>query len=173
MNPVWNAARGTVAQSSWNNNEKASAWLCAPSQWTTYVDSTKANYAIGAPSADMYVASYNDVPHTEVGNNTLGLKYSSPGYIYTLNGAQSTISNSDYYTGTDSLDYKGYNSMYAGKNGSKTGYWWLASPSSYSSNNVCRVSGYDADLNASNYSYSIGVGPLVSLKSGIPVQVEE
>ena len=177
MNPVWNAARGTVAQSSWNDNEKASAWLCAPSQWTTYVDSTKANYAIGAPSADMYVASYNDVPHTEVGNNTLGAEYKNDsgdhGYIYTLNGAQSKISNSDYYTGTDSLDYKGYNSMYAGKNGSKTGYWWLASPSSYYSNRVCYVYGNDAYLNYYDYSLTNGVGPLVSLKSGIPVQVEE
>ena len=173
MNPVWNAARGTVAQSSWNNNEKASAWLCAPSQWTTYVDSTKANYAIGAPSADMYVASYNDVPHTEVGNNTLGLKYSSPGYIYTLNGAQSTISNSDYWTGTDSLDYKGYNSMYAGKSGIKTGIWRLASPSSDYSNNMCFVYGTDATLSRNYYSFSYPACPLVSLKSGIQVQVEE
>ena len=30
----------------------------------------------------------------------------------------------------NTLDCKGYNSMYAGENGSKTGYWWLASPSS-------------------------------------------
>ncbi len=57
----------------------------------------------------------------------------APGYIYTLNGKQSNISNSDYSTGTDSIDYKGYNSMYAGKNGTKSGYWWLASPSSYTS----------------------------------------
>ena len=132
MNPKWAAQRGS-AQSEWKSNEKGAAWLCAPSQWTTYVDNTKATYAIGAPSADMYVASYNDVPHTQGGNYTLGATYratSYPGYIYTLNGAQSTISNSDYYTGTDSLDYKGYNSMYAGENGRKTGYWWLASPSS-------------------------------------------
>ena len=177
MNPVWNAARGTVAQSSWNDNEKASAWLCAPSQWTTYVDSTKATYAIGGPSVEMYVASYNDVPHTEVGNYTLGATYratSVPGYIYTLNGAQSTISNSDYNTGTDTIDYKGYNSMYAGKNGSKGEYyWWLASPSSYASYNVCGVRGDNAFLGGGYYSLTFGVGPLVSLKSGIPVQVEE
>ena len=177
MNPVWNAARGTVAQSSWNDNEKASARLCAPSQWTTYVDNTKATYAIGAPSVEMYVASYNDVPHTEVGNYTLGATYratSVPGYIYTLNGAQSTISNSDYNTGTDTIDYKGYNSMYAGKNGSKGEYyWWLASPSSYASYNVCGVRGDDAFLGGGYYSLTFGVGPLVSLKSGIPVQVEE
>ena len=176
MNPKWAAQRGS-AQSEWKSNEKGAAWLCAPSQWTTYVDNTKATYAIGGPSVEMYIASYNDVPHTEVGNYTLGAEYKNDGgdhgYIYTLNGAQSTISNSDYYTGTDSLDYKGYNSMYAGKNGSKTGYWWLASPSSYYSNLVCYVYGNYAYLDNGNYSNTYGVGPLVSLKSGIPVQVEE
>ena len=172
MNPVWNAARGTVAQSSWNDNEKASAWLCAPSQWTTYVDSTKANYAIGAPSADMYVASYNDVPHAEVGNNTLSLECNSTGYKYKVNG---TLNNSGWSTNNDTLDYKGYNSMYAGRNGSKeVAYcWWLASPSSRDSDYVCQVGGYSASLNYFYYGNPSGVGPLVSLKSGIPVQVEE
>ena len=170
MNPVWNAARGTVAQSSWNNNEKGAAWLCAPSQWTTYVDSTKANYATGAPSADMYVASYNDVPHTEVGNNTLGLKYSSPGYKYTVNGE---LQNSGWSTDYDTLDYKRYNSMYAGKNGNKSGYWWLASPSSSGDNAGCFVSDSTAELTCGSCGFMSGVGPLVSLKFGIPVQVEE
>ena len=63
--------------------------------------------------------------------------------------------------------------MYAGKNGSKTGYWWLASPSSSNSYNVCRVDGGNARLSGNYYSTTYGVGPLVSLKSGIPVQVEE
>ena len=174
MNPVWNAARGTVAQSSWNNNEKASAWLCAPSQWTTYVDSTKANYAIGAPSADMYVASYNDVKHdTGTAKGGLSAEYSAkdtPGYIYKVNG---TLYNGGHSTDDGTLDYKGYNSMYAGKNGSKTGYWWLASPSSYGSYFACIVGGSNAGLNYNGCSRVGGVGPLVSLKSGIPVQVEE
>ena len=95
------------------------------------------------------------------------------GYIYTLNGAQSTISNSDYYTGTDSLDYKGYNSMYAREYGSKTGYWWLASPSSYDSTSVCLVNCYRANLYRSYFSYTYVACPLVSLRSGIPVQVKE
>ncbi len=117
--------------------KKAAAWLCAPSQWTAYVDEEKASYAIGGPSVEMYVDSYNQVPHTEAGNYTLGATYSetnTPGYIYTLNGTKSTISNSDYYTGINSLDYKGYNSMYMGKNGEKGDYYyWLVSPSSYKS----------------------------------------
>ena len=176
MNPSWAAQRGS-STSSWNYNEHAAAWLCSPSQWTTYVDSSKANYAIGGPSVEMYVKSYNQVSHNQEGNYTLGATYrdtSAPGYIYTLNGAQSTISNSDYSTGTDSLDYKGYNSMYAGQNGSKSDWWWLASPSSYTSNYVCIVDGSLATLDTSNYYYNAGgAGPLVSLKSGIQVEIEE
>ena len=124
----------------------------------------------------MYVESYNQVSHNQEGNNTLGATYrdtSAPGYIYTLNGKQSNISNSDYSTGTDSLDYKGYNSMYAGKNGTKSGYWWLASPSSHTSSRVCYVFGYDATLNNNYFSNTLGAGPLVSLKSGIQVEIEE
>ena len=174
MNPVWNAARGTVAQSSWNDNEKASAWLCAPSQWTTYVDSTKATYAIGGPSVEMYIASYNDVKHdTGTAKGGLSAEYSTkdaPGYIYKVNGE---LQNSGWSTNNNTLDYKGYNSMYAGKNGSRTGYWWLASPSSIGSDRVCRVSVTYAYLYGSSYGDTYGVGSLVSLKSGIQVQVEE
>ena len=175
MNPSWAAQRGSNT-SNWNNNEHAASWLCSPSQWTTYCDTTKANYAIGGPSVEMYVASYNQVPHTQGGNYILGATYRAtdyPGYIYTLNGLQSTISNNDYNTGTDSLDYKGYNSMYAGKNGTKSGHWWLASPSSGDFIGVCHMYGNDADLDSNYYSITLGVAPLVSLKSGIQVEIEE
>ena len=168
MNPSWAAQRGSIAPASWNNNERAAAWLCSPSQWTDYIDSTKATYAIGAPSVEMYVASYNDVPHTK-GNYKLGATYratSYPGYIYTLNGKQSTISNSDYYTGDNTLDNQGYNNMY-----SKSSYWWLASPSSYSSNYVCSVN--SSNLSNNYYYYAYGVGPLVSLPSTFTVEVEQ
>ena len=175
MNPSWAAQRGSNT-SNWNNNEHAASWLCSPSQWTKYCDTTKANYAIGGPSVEMYVASYNQVPHTQGGNYILGATYRAtdyPGYIYTLNGLQSTISNNDYNTGTDSLDYKGYNSMYAGKNGTKSGHWWLASPSANTSDYVCLVNGYYARLDGNRYSITLGVAPLVSLKSGIQVEIEE
>ena len=175
MNPSWAAKRGSIAPASWNNNERAAAWLCSPSQWTDYLDSTKATYAIGGPSAEMYVASYNDVAHTQAGNYKLGATYretSYPGYIYTLNGKQSTISNSDGNTGTDSLDYKGYNSMYAGIKGNKLGYWWLASPSSNNSNYVCIVYGGSAYLTGDYYD-AYCVGPLVSLPSTFTVEVEQ
>ena len=168
MNPSWAAKRGSIAPASWNKNERAAAWLCSPSQWTDYLDSTKATYAIGAPSVEMYVASYNDVPHTK-GNYKLGATYratSYPGYIYTLNGKQSTISNSDYYTGDNTLDNQGYNNMY-----SKSSYWWLASPSSGNSDIACSVN--SSNLSNNYYYYAYGVGPLVSLPSTFTVEVEQ
>ena len=175
LNPSWAAKRGS-STSSWNYNEHAAAWLCSPSKWTTYCDTSKANYAIGSPTAEMYVASYNQVSHT-TGNYKLGATYratSYPGYIYTLNGKQSTISNNDYYTGNNTLDYTGYNSMYCGKNGS-TGsyYWWLASPSANGSNFVCYVYDYVDALGNGYFSSAYGACPLVSLKSSFQLEIEQ
>ena len=174
MNPLWSAQRGSIAPASWNNNERVAGWLCSPSQWESYLDNTKATYAIGGPSAEMYVASYNDVKHdTGTAKGGLSAEYSSsnePGYIYKVNG---TLYNGGWSTADGTLDYKGYNSMYAGINGIEMSYnWWLASPSSGNPYLVCYVDSYHTAL---YYAYSdmIGVGPLVSLKSGIPVQVEE
>ncbi len=135
--------------SNLTDSEYIAACLCSPSMWTGYCDTSKANYAIGAPTAEMYVASYNQVSHT-TGNYKLGATCSTtkyPGYIYTLNGKQSTISNNDYYTGNNTLDYTGYNSMYCGKNGS-TGsyYWWLASHWQVMSIICALVDGYGASL---------------------------
>lgn len=188
MNPDWWNARSTT---SWNNNEKCASYLCDPTTsdensnqaWVSYFDSTKANYAIGSPSVEMYVKSYNQVPHT-VGNYTLGVSYSAtnnPGYIYTVNRVTSTLTNgNDYSTGDDSLDYSGYHSMYCGKNGSKGSYYtWLASPSSYAGNRLCCILGdaYGLTYWASQYnSYTgntRGISPIISLKSGVLPEILE
>ena len=170
MNPDWAKNRGNIKKDSMTRNEKAAAWLCAPSQWTDYVDITKATYAIGGPSVEMYVASYNDVPHIQ-GNYILGAKYratNTHGYIYTLNGIQSIISNNDYITGNNSLDNAGYNGMYT----QGEGRYWLASPSSYGDAYMCEVIGSAQLDNGYDHSFT-GVAPVVSLKSGIQVEVEE
>ena len=165
MNKSWAAQRGS--QSNWNSNENAAAYLSAPSQWTTYCDTTKANYAIGSPPVEMYVASYNQVSHS-IGNYTLGATYGAtnyPGYKYTVNGTQQ---NSGWWTNNNTLDYTGYNSMYCGKNGFTGSYfWWLASPSANDAASVCRVYSYYASLGGNTYDNTLGVCPLVSLKSGI------
>ena len=168
MNPLWAAQRGSL-QSSWNSNEKAAAWLCAPSVWKAYADSSiVGSYAIGAPSAEMFVASYNDVSHdkgtAKGGVSTEYRATSYPGYIYKIDGAEQ---NNGYYTNSNTIDNTGYNSMYA-KSGT---YWWLASPSSGTSYTVCYV--YGSNLNNYGYSSTGGLGPLVSLPSTFTVEVEQ
>ena len=64
--------------------------------------------------------------------------------------------------------------MYCGRKGSKGDYWWwLASPSSGYSGAVCNVYGSNATLIDNGCSGTCGVAPLVSLKSGIQVEIEE
>ena len=78
------------------------------------------------------------------------------GYIYKVNDKQSTVSNNDYWTGTNTIFG---NDIYgaANNNGNKTNnpfyndsWWWLASPSSGNSIRVCGVNGYYSDLGNSN-----------------------
>lgn len=173
MNPLWATKGNTVKAETttiFNGNEQAAAWLCDPSKWTAYCDTDKANYAIGGPSVEMYVKSYNQTH----GDDALGCQYQTndvPGYGYKVNG---TIQNSGWYTNKDTLDYSmTYKSMYCGQKGNKTGYWWLASPSAHYSDAVCYVDGNLANLNNSSYDNSIGVSPLVSLKSSFIPEVEE
>ena len=173
MNPLWATKGNTVEAETTtisNENEQAAAWLCDPSKWTAYCDTDKANYAIGGPSVEMYVKSYNQTH----GDNALGCQYQThdaPGYGYKVKG---TIQNSGWYTNSNTLDYSmTYKSMYCGQKGNKTGYWWLASPSAYSSNVVCSVYGDNAYLSGDYYYGSNGVSPLVSLKSSFIPEVEE
>ena len=171
MNPLWAAERGN-AKSEWEENEKAAAWLCAPSVWKDYADSNiSGSYAIGAPSIEMYVASYNDVAHNNgTAKDKLSIEYratSVPGYIYKIDG---TEQNGGYFTNTNTIDNTGYNSMYAKSDTS----WWQASPSSCDSRHVYYVSSSSL---YSDYYYSVcggsnGVGPLVSLPSTFTVEVE-
>ena len=169
MNPLWAAKRGSL-QSSWNSNEKAAAWLCAPSQWTAYADSSiEGSYAIGGPSAEMYVASYNDVAHNNgTAKGGLSTEYSTkdaPGYVYKINGELSNTNG--WLTASNSIDNTGYSSMYA-KSGT---WWWLASPSSDDSDRVCHVG--TSNLNYGTSNNARGVGPLVSLPSTFTVEVEQ
>lgn len=151
---------------------------CAtPGEWETFCDKDKANYAIGGPSVEMYVKSYNQAYNGITDSNvyTLGVRVKTivaPGYLYTLDGAQSTISKNDCFTGSNSLNYTRCNSMYCGKDGT---YWWLSSPCGNISDtrSVCCVDGAHVALNGALCGTSLGVSPLVSLKSSFIPEVEE
>lgn len=96
MNPMWADKRGTETQ-MWNTNEKAAAYLCSPVNannksdtelpWKKYFN---ADYAIGAPSVEMYVKSFNQYTST----TNLSVEYSEtryPGYIYKVDGEKQWV----------------------------------------------------------------------------------
>ena len=202
MNPLWAVQRGNN-ESNWGKGEIAAAVLCSPVEednyattslpWNEYYkpNDTDVNYVIGGPSIEMYVKSYNQAYKDKIDYNNkypIGSIYRNTdtnGYIYTINDKKSTISNSDYSTGTDSIDYQNYNSMYCGKteNGtaSKIGEWWLSSPSSapygYGVPKACCVNGEAGELSCINVeswcSHSLSISPIVSLKPSFNLQIEE
>ena len=176
QNPQWADKRLT---STWNNNEKATAWLCDPDNFTKYKTTgelaSKVKYVIGAPGVEMYVKSYNQThPGGYTYNGTkygeLGATYREsyvPGYIYTLGGKQSTVSNSDYETGENTIDNSGFGQMYCKPKTSM----WLASPSVSYYSQVCYVHGYSADLKYGSSGNTLSLEPLVSLSSDVQLQI--
>lgn len=188
LNPEWatkTTGTQTVArgkdETNWNKNEKAAAWLCSPVKikngqtinstlpWANYFDSTKAEYVIGGPSVEMYVKSYNQTHDKDAnGKDALGYQYqttNTPGYIYKVFGE---VQNGGWYTNSNTIDVTNFEKIYGNGN-----YLWLASPSAKNSGLVCHVNGRDAYLNISSCGLAYGLTPLVSLQSGINVQVEE
>ena len=128
QNPQWAAKRLT---STWNDNERATAWLCDPDNFTKYKDKTgelasKVNYVIGAPGVVMYVKSYNQTHPS--GYNSYGLlkaTYTSGDYGYKYAFGTESAST---YTADNSIDNSGSEQMYCKPNTSM----WLASPSATS-----------------------------------------
>ena len=168
VNPEWAEARGT-SESSWQVNEKAAAYLCDPTvgTWSTYIDQTdeNVNWVIGAPSAEMYMKSY---AQSHSGAANYAAKYFAQGansnaytngYLYTKDGTN----YKSLYSGAIAND----NAMY--RNSSQ--YWWLASPPANSAYNVCSVYGNGGSVYNDGVDYARGVCPLVSLKSGVTLEL--
>lgn len=187
MNRNWAEQRLNKTK-TWTLGEHCAAWLCDPTReestsnqaFASYFDKEKANYVIGGPSVEMYMASYNEVSHT-TNSFTLGCEYSekgtradtlTPGYIFTVNGLKQR--GGGWYTEDDTVDYVGYSSMYCGYNGSKGKYnWWFASTGA-STGHGCLVSyGYNAALGNSAEQFECGLNPIVALKPEILPEVEK
>ena len=180
MNPMWADKRGTETQ-MWNTNEKAAAYLCSPVNannksdtelpWKKYFNADYADYAIGAPSVEMYVKSFNQYTST----TNLSVEYSEtryPGYIYKVDGEKQ---NDGYQTNEGTIFIsEDLSSIY------ESGYWWLSSPNSAREYTVCYVygnrsaylttNGFSAD---SLISSGCKENPLISLKSNFEIKIEK
>ena len=179
-NSLWSAQRGSTAFASMNENEQAACYLADGDIFAgikSQVNNADGNLKgkiqtlVGGASAEQWCKAYNK--QTAAKDHKITCEYratSVPGYIYKVNDKQSTVSNSDYYTGTNTIfgsDIYGA----ANNNGNTTNnpfynnsWWWLASPSSYGSGNVCLVGGNDSLLGGSgSYDYSSRVSLFASV----------
>ena len=179
-NSLWSAQRGSTAFASMNENEQAACYLADGDIFAgikSQVNNADGNLKgkiqtlVGGASAEQWCKAYNK--QTAAKDHKITCEYratSVPGYIYKVNDKQSTVSNSDYYTGTNTIfgsDIYGA----ANNNGNTTNnpfynnsWWWLASPSSYSSFYVCDVGGDNSRLSG---SVSNGYGCRVSLFASV------
>ena len=156
MNQKWRDANDgtTTITSESTRGRKAAAYMCDPDVWSTTYATSLANYAIGSPSVDMYVDSYNEA----YPNKNMSCSYSGYGYSYT-NGSNLTTER---------------NSMYSREAYGQS--WFLASPGASSDGYVCEVYSGGRSLsdtswgNASYEGAVAGYCPLVSLKSGITLK---
>ena len=149
-----------------NSNERSRAvsTLINTVNWDGYVNTSYADYAIGSPTLEMWVASWNT-------------KYKAKLKLYT------TKNTYGYYVGTGSNSYsqsitsvnEGYNNAlyfpYKGWIDSNRCYaTWLASPSAYDASNLMSVR-YCGDIYSNYYTNDIlSLRPVVHLKSGTKLQ---
>ena len=156
-------ATGYTLNSS-NDNSKCVSGLLNTNNWTDFVDTNYADYAIGGPTLNMYIASWNAKGYTTLYTNT-----NTDGYYVGTSANPTTDSvnmSSDYAGYGDTLYYPrqtDYSNCYG---------YWLAAPTAnytYSIMGVYYVGivGYIGNNYLSN---NFGVRPLVSLKSGVTLQ---
>ena len=146
LNPMMNSL---FTSSNQNINIRTTAWLTDTSNtgmWSEYKNQD-AVFAIGSPTAELFVASYNNRSNK---SNTiiLGLRI----YGYTENTGKNWLSVDDNY------------GIY---NKSTQSYWWLASPY-YSSDSVLGVaatSGYFGSSRVDNNS--IAIRPIVCIPTSV------
>ena len=154
-------ATGYTLNSS-NQSSKCVSGLLNTNNWKDFVDTNYADYAIGGPTLNMYIASWNAKGYTTLYTNT-----NTNGY-YVGTSANPTSISADMSSDTagygDTLYYP-HQSDYSNCYG-----YWLAAPSATGTRLIMYVY-HDGYVNRSDYDYSgFGVRPLVSLKSGVTLQ---
>lgn len=188
LNSMW-AKNKTEATTT---SEIATAYLCDPTKWTNYLDTNKANYAIGGPSVELLIKSYREThPLVNPGDKLVNIQKFSSGYKFCYDEMTSDGHiMSEYMGGVYSLmnvefedDWvvtDDFNNMYFKSSGD---YCWLSSPG-YEECGVHTIKNvigmgvaknykFDTPVNHKTYNaQELGYTPLVSLKPGIQLTVE-
>ena len=172
-------ATGYTLQSGYDSSKRVSTLLNA-NNWTSYLDkelneSRKAEYAIGSPTVEMWMESWNKRYPTDLiyCNNTNIIGY----YVGTgINPTSRYISNSimSKKEGYENKLYYPHRSTYNESYG-----YWIASPSTSDTSFVLRVLysgrvGYENSTAYGDYDYSrLSVRPVVSLNTGVTVNATD
>ena len=129
------------------NNAKATAYMCDADNWTEYKIGP-ANYAVGGPTVELFIASWNKSQKTDVelldnDINTFGVASNKPNE-FSSNGSVTKINNGIYNCNN---------------------HYWIISPSKYFTNsNHVRILYQDGKIGCDNYTRTdIGVRPIVSI----------
>ena len=155
-------ATGYTLNSS-NVNSKCVSGLLNTNNWKDFVDTNYADYAIGEPTLNMYIASWNAKGYTPLYTNT-----NTNGYYVGTSANPTTYDvnmSSDAAGHADTLYYP-HQSAYSNCAG-----YWLAAPSADGYGGIILNVGGQGSVGTYGYNGSIfGVRPLVSLKSGVILQ---
>ena len=140
--------------------------------WSDFVNGTYADYAIGSPTVEMWIESWNDMyPSDKLQYSPTDTSQTSEGYGYMVGLYGGTLSRN--ISDTVMKEKDGYsNTLYypypsAGSDVKCKGYW-LASPSSnYGSQILCIKCNGKVDYDIYYRSNYWGLRPVVALKSGV------
>ena len=188
-NELFNIENAFDIDNSTYTNAKCISTLLNTENWTEFLDkkdgSGKASYAIGGPTVEMWMKSWNEkYPETNEKYKKQQLlcnKISSIGYLVGI-GLSSEIANSVSISSINELDGYNYSTLYyPQKGGIYDGnhylrQYWMASP-------VHDINGHDnvSILTAVNYGYigffqnmnSSGLRPVIALKPGVTLNLAE
>ena len=146
---------GTVNYTSSYENMKATEYLLDSSVWNTNYKTDKADWAIGTPTLELFVAAYNKVYTSKAVTITTptGMGYLYNDALYTNNSLPTSDSVT---TGTEKSNI--FNHGY---------YYWLACPHNDYGHFVCFVHPISACVRGYATNGNQGVRPVVCLSSGI------
>ena len=164
LNPTYATGRKNISSTLFYENEKAAAYLSDQTQFTTYTDD-RTNYAIGSPSVEMWIDSWNSVYgndfmfyyryNTSVDGTTGAQKL--PGYQFKLNSGDWGQAGGTEEIDINTIDTIG---MYKTSNG-----MWFSSPAIvYLGGSLVRLSSSGFIGNATINTY-FAYSPVVSLNS--------
>lgn len=152
-----------------NANYQATASLLDTEKWTSFVDDTYAESAIGSPTIEMFTRSWNQVYTEDKYENQQIYCNSSTANGYYVGNVTIPNTNSIDVSSFEGLENGLYFPHHASYN-SSNGYW-LSSPSVSGNNNMLRLK-YDGTIGgASCNSNDLAIRPIVCIKNSVDAEI--